>query len=92
MTRLTSTGTAGAAACPVTRSTTVSAMICARLRGSPAARMVSACRLNATRIATCAAALLSTLMRPITSGAGRNDTARSAAAAPRRATNPSRSA
>ena len=45
--RLTSTGTASAVAWPVTRSTRVSAMICPRLRGSPAAILVSASLVSA---------------------------------------------
>jgi hypothetical protein len=47
MIRPTSTGTSAAAVWPVTRSTKVSAMIWPRLRGSPAERSPSACRVSA---------------------------------------------
>ena len=49
---MTSTGTASAVVWPVTRSTRVSAMICPRLRVSPAAILVSASLFSAAQVAT----------------------------------------
>ena len=73
----TSTATASAVAWPVTRSTRVSAMICPRVRGSPAAILVSASLVSAAWAATPCASGSSPVSRVIVSGAGRRPTRRS---------------
>ncbi|OLT22505.1 hypothetical protein BJF81_01560 [Ornithinimicrobium sp. CNJ-824] len=73
---------------PVTRATSSSAISWFRVRGSPAARAPSAWARSTWWVAIACGAGSRALSRPITSGAGRTDTPRSAAAARARPTNP----